>query len=98
MYCRNCGRELLENDNFCPACGTKVEKKTQEPENREIVFDPNTVPETKENFDFKWDLEDFNRQQRKSEDAASFDWGDLLGVKKESTVNDRISEASRQKL
>lgn len=95
MYCRNCGKELLENDNFCPVCGTKVEKKTQEPESREIVFDPNTVPETKENFDFKWDLEDFNRQQRRTEDAASFDWGDLLGVKKERTVNDRISEASR---
>lgn len=95
MYCRNCGKELLDNDNFCPVCGTKVEKKTQEPENREIVFDPNTVPETKENFDFKWDLDDFNRQQRKTEDAASFDWGDLLGVKKERTVNDRISEASR---
>ena len=95
MYCRNCGKELLENDNFCPVCGTKVEKKTQEPESKEIVFDPNTVPETKENFDFKWDLEDFNRQQRRTEDAASFDWGDLLGVKKERTVNDRISEASR---
>ena len=95
MYCRNCGKELLENDNFCPVCGTKVEKKTQEPESKEIVFDPNTVPETKENFDFKWNLEDFNRQQRKTEDAASFDWGDLLGVKKERTVNDRISEASR---
>ena len=95
MYCRNCGKELLENDNFCPVCGTKVEKKTQESENREIVFDPNTVPETKENFDFKWDLGDFNRQQRKTEDAANFDWGDLLGVKKERTVNDRISEASR---
>lgn len=95
MYCRNCGKELLENDNFCPVCGTKVEKKAQESENREIVFDPNTVPETKENFDFKWDLGDFNRQQRKTEDAANFDWGDLLGVKKERTVNDRISEASR---
>ena len=95
MYCRNCGKELLDNDNFCPVCGTKVEKKTQESENREIVFDPNTVPETKENFDFKWDLGDFNRQQRKTEDAANFDWGDLLGVKKERTVNDRISEASR---
>ena len=54
MYCRNCGKELLENDNFCPVCGTKVEKTIQEPENREIV-----------------------------------------GVKKERTVNDRISEASR---
>lgn len=95
MYCRNCGKELLDNDNFCPACGTKVEKKTQEPENREIVFDPNTVPETGEKFDFKWELDDFNRQQRKTEDAANFDWGNLLGVKKERTVNDRISEASR---
>ena len=95
MYCRNCGKELLENDNFCPVCGTKAEKKTQEPESREIVFDPNTVPATKENFDFKWDLDDFNRQQRETEDAANFDWGDLLGVKKERTVNDRISEASR---
>ncbi len=95
MYCRNCGKELLENDNFCPVCGTKVEKTIQEPENREIVFDPNTVPDTRESFDFKWDLDDFNRQQRKTEDAASFDWGDLLGVKKERTVNDRISEASR---
>lgn len=93
MYCRNCGKELLENDNFCPVCGTKVEKTTQE--SREIVFDPDTVPETKENFDFKWDLDDFNRQQRKTEDAASFDWGDLLGVKKEKTVDERISEASR---
>lgn len=24
MYCRHCGRELPENVNFCPACGTKV--------------------------------------------------------------------------
>lgn len=95
MYCRNCGKELLENDNFCPVCGTKVEKKTQEPEHKEIVFDPDTVPRTGERFDFKWDLDDFNRQQRKTEDAANFDWGDLLGVKKERTVNDRISEASR---
>lgn len=95
MYCRNCGKELLENDNFCPVCGTKAEKPIQRAEDREIVFDPDTVPQTKESFDFKWDLEDFHRQQRKTEDAASFDWGDLLGVKKEKTISDRISEASR---
>ncbi len=95
MYCRNCGRELFEGDNFCPACGTKVNKPTQETANREIVFDPDVVPETGEKFDFKWDLEDFNRQQRKTEDTATFDWGDLLGVKKEKDINDRISEASQ---
>lgn len=95
MYCRNCGKELLENDNFCPVCGTKIEKLTQQPKDREIVFDPDTVPKTEESFNFKWDLEDFHRQQRRTEDAASFDWGDLLGVKKEKNIGDRISEASR---
>ncbi len=95
MYCRNCGKELLENDNFCPVCGTKVEKPTQQPKDREIVFDPDTVPRTEESFDFKWDLEDFHRQQRRTEDTASFDWGDLLGVKKQKNIGDRISEASR---
>lgn len=94
MYCRNCGKELLDNDNFCPVCGTKVEKKTQEPENREIVFDPILYLRLKRTLTLR-DLGDFNRQQRKTEDAANFDWGDLLGVKKERTVNDRISEASR---
>ncbi len=95
MYCRNCGRELFEGDNFCPACGTKVNKPTSEASNSEIVFDPDTVPETRENFNFKWDLDDFNRQQRKQEDTATFDWGDLLGVKKARTMDDKISEASR---
>lgn len=95
MYCRNCGKELLENDNFCPVCGTKVEKPAQQPKTGEIVFDPDTVPQTDKSFDFKWDLEDFHRQQRRTEDAASFDWGDLLGVKKGKNTGDRISEASR---
>lgn len=24
MYCQNCGKELKENDNFCPYCGEKT--------------------------------------------------------------------------
>lgn len=94
MYCRNCGKELFESDNFCPECGKKVEKNTKEPEQKEIVFDPNTIPGTEERFDFNWDLEDFNRQRRKAEDTSEFDWGDLLGVKKEKSIDDKISEAS----
>lgn len=25
MYCKQCGREILEHNNFCPNCGTPVE-------------------------------------------------------------------------
>ena len=68
MYCRNCGKELLDNDNFCPVCGTKVEKKTQEPENREIVFDPNTVPETKRTLTLNgiWVISTGSREKQKT--------------------------------
>ncbi len=24
MYCRNCGKEVSQNSNFCPYCGTKI--------------------------------------------------------------------------
>lgn len=26
MYCQNCGKELRKGDNYCPQCGTAVEK------------------------------------------------------------------------
>lgn len=26
MYCRNCGIEIAETDNFCPKCGTRAVK------------------------------------------------------------------------
>lgn len=26
-YCRNCGKEIDENDNFCEYCGFNVSKK-----------------------------------------------------------------------
>lgn len=26
MFCRNCGKELMDNEAFCSACGTAVEK------------------------------------------------------------------------
>lgn len=28
MYCRNCGNELLKNDNFCTYCGCNIEKSS----------------------------------------------------------------------
>jgi len=42
MYCSKCGKELSDNDLFCPTCGTKVgstEQRVEEPrENRTIAF------------------------------------------------------------
>ena len=26
MFCKNCGKELLDSDVFCPYCGSKIEK------------------------------------------------------------------------
>jgi len=30
MFCSNCGKELKKTFNFCPKCGTKVEREEKE--------------------------------------------------------------------
>jgi len=30
MYCRRCGKELAEDMNYCPSCGTPVKKTVTE--------------------------------------------------------------------
>lgn len=41
MFCKNCGRSLKENENFCPSCGAKIEKaskvKSEKKSNSSIV-------------------------------------------------------------
>ena len=94
MYCRKCGRALLDDDNFCPKCGEEVIREREEkPE--EIFFDPQVVPEKREEVKFDWDLDDFKRQKKTSDDTVQFDWGDLLGVKKEKSLDEKIKEASQ---
>ena len=29
MFCKNCGKSLKENENFCPSCGEKIEKTSK---------------------------------------------------------------------
>ena len=41
MFCRNCGKEIKEQEKFCPYCGSKVEegvnaeKQSEIPKNNE---------------------------------------------------------------
>ena len=36
MFCKNCGKEIGDNSQFCWYCGTKVEVKVEEPKEKEI--------------------------------------------------------------
>ena len=37
MKCPKCGKELTENDNFCPECGEKIIREVAKPEEKRIV-------------------------------------------------------------
>ena len=36
MFCRNCGKEILDDDKFCSYCGTKVEEEIVDFSNKPI--------------------------------------------------------------
>ena len=81
MFCRKCGKQLRDDDNFCPKCGTPVEREEEEVvDNGVVEFNPEKTPEETESLDLKWDVEDFHREE-KAEDVE-IEWGDLLGTKK----------------
>ncbi len=96
MYCRNCGRPLLEGDRFCANCGSKVvkdiismDKKTEEERDsfeqifyagEKKVADRFKVEPPSE--DFKWDVYTFPGHQIKKTEDIDFDWGDTGMFKK----------------
>ena len=96
MYCRNCGRPLLEGDRFCANCGSKVvkdiismDKKTEEERDsfeqifyggEKKVADRFKVEPPSE--DFKWDVYTFPGHQVKKTEDIDFDWGDTGMFKK----------------
>lgn len=61
MFCRNCGRQLDEGENFCPACGTM--NATETPSATTVQYDLNAVDTANERMKeemagqaFKWGL------------------------------------------
>ena len=48
LYCGNCGQPLRDTDNFCPKCGTRVERdetEEQAPVSGSAPFKPQTQAE-----------------------------------------------------
>lgn len=99
MFCRKCGKQLRDDDNFCPKCGTPVERDEEDVvDNGVVEFDPEKAPEETESLDLKWDVEDFHREE-KTEDVE-IEWGDLLGTKKaeedaKKALMDKVDEAAK---
>ena len=65
MFCKNCGRQLDEGENFCPVCGTMnaTEPSTETPVDTSVSYDTNAVDTTNEHLKdemagqvFKWGL------------------------------------------
>lgn len=42
MYCQNCGKEVLETDQFCSHCGSKIEPITKYCQNCGALIDSQT--------------------------------------------------------
>ena len=96
MYCRNCGRPLLEGDRFCANCGSKVfkdtismDKKSEEERDSFEQMSYGSEKKTADRFkveppskDFKWDVYTFPGHQIKKTEDIDFDWGDIGMFKK----------------
>lgn len=99
MYCRKCGKQLLDDDNFCPKCGTPVAREAEGSEiirdNGVVDFDPDSVPSESDSLAFNWNVEDFHRES-KTEDIE-IEWGDLLDdseKERRREILDRVDEAA----
>jgi len=90
MYCRNCGKPLLDGDKFCSHCGSKVieditpsaplpdseneETEAQQITEQETSGKPVTIAPPTK--DFQWDIHSFPDHKTKKTEDIDFDWGD----------------------
>ena len=63
MFCKNCGRQLNENENFCPSCGAMNAAERNEPAATDFQYDFGTPSPVNEALQsemagqtFKWGL------------------------------------------
>ena len=99
MYCKNCGKFLLENDKFCSNCGTPVAKGSEdalfksdsqgtEPSDETGASIPKPTPPVET---IQWNLQDFPEHGVKKTEEINFDWGDTGIFKKPTTLAEEIA-------
>ena len=80
MFCKNCGNNLEDDDRICPVCGQAVEPKTTSEapvENNKSASEDNTsdAEDVKTPlFDFKWNVQDFPREENRKTEDIDFKW------------------------
>ena len=66
MFCKNCGRQLNDNENFCPACGAMKPAETVDT----TVFQYDLVTEQSVNT-----VDTVNEAEKNAMAARVFKWG-----------------------
>ncbi len=89
MFCRKCGKSLIDGDRFCPYCGAQVierkQAKEQDKKEEEIVYnvDNNERHFFSETLKPKWNLDAFpntEEEPKKTEDIL-VDWQKNMLIK-----------------
>lgn len=98
MYCKNCGKFLLENDKFCSNCGARVVQQKQNPGLSGQAGQDNTpvsggdIPKPTPPVDnIQWNISDFPGHDVKKTEEINFDWGNTSIFKKPETPEDEIA-------
>ena len=96
MYCKACGYLLNENDQICKKCGTIVykpsgmsyEKNTMKRAEVNKSVDNNAEASADEELEFKWNVHEFPKKRRVTEDI-DFDWA-IKGDSHKTSRNTKV--------
>jgi len=99
MYCKNCGKFLLESDKFCSNCGTPTSqidedtmfKTTSQEMDTSEEAAVNTVKPTPPVESIQWNIQDFPDHGVKKTEDINFDWGDTGVFKKSGAATEEIA-------
>lgn len=105
MYCKNCGKFLLETDKFCSNCGTPTDKidedtmfkKTSQETTQDDGASQDIAKPTPPVENIHWNLQDFPEHGVKKTEDINFDWGVTGIFKKPDDTSDEIALSPAQR-
>ena len=79
MYCKNCGKELKDNDRFCRYCGAVIKPKSQVPEADQTTVQTNT-PVKEQEVNIKSSPDNAKGDQNKGKKGTTANNSLMLGI------------------